>query len=257
MKKIILSTALLSLALVSCNDDKKLQEIQIPDALPAQEAQPVSSDLGSPADVKAEGKFQMKGLKYAYNALEKAIDPQTVAIHYGKHHVGYANNLNKAIAGTDLEAKTIEDILTTLDVNNAAVRNNAGGYYNHNLYWDILAQTPGEISEDLAKAITENFGSKDELIKQLKEAGTKQFGSGWSWLVVTKDGKLAVTATANQDNPLMPNATVKGTPILGIDVWEHAYYLNYQNKRADYLDKIFEIVDWKTVSDYYTKATTK
>lgn len=257
MKKIILSTTLLSIILVSCTDEKKLQEIQIPDA-PAQETtQTVTSDFGNPADVKAEGKFQMKGLKYGYNALEKAIDPQTVAIHYGKHHVGYANNLNKAIAGTDLESKSIEDILTTLDVNNAAVRNNAGGYYNHNLYWDILAQNPGEMSEALAKAITENFGSKDELVKQLKDAGTKQFGSGWAWLVVTKDGKLAVTATANQDNPLMPNATVKGTPILGIDVWEHAYYLNYQNKRADYLDKIFDIVDWKSVSDYYTKATTK
>lgn len=255
MKKIVIAAITLSTFMVGCNDDKKLQEVQIPDA-PMQEEK-ATTDFGNPADVKAEGKFQMQGLKYAYNDLEAAIDPQTVAIHYGKHHLGYANNLNKAIAGSDLENKSIEEILTNLDVNNAALRNNAGGYYNHNLYWDILAKTPGQASEALTKAINENFGSVDALITQLKDAGAKQFGSGWSWLVVTKDGKLAVTATANQDNPLMPNAAIKGTPILGIDVWEHAYYLNYQNKRADYLDKIFTVLDWKVVSENYAKATTK
>lgn len=255
MKKSFFLAAMLSVVLASCNDEKKLQEIEIPDALPASEQ--VTNDFGSPADVKAEGKFQMQGLKYGYDGLSKVIDPKTVYTHYSKHHLGYANNLNKAITGTPLENQTIEEILVGLDVNNAAVRNNAGGYYNHNLYWDILSPTPGTASDAFTQAVVANFGSQDELVKQLKDAGAKQFGSGWSWLVVTPEGKLVVTATANQDNPLMPNAAVKGTPVLGIDVWEHAYYLNYQNKRADYLDQIFEIIDWKVVSDNYNKAANK
>lgn len=256
MKKSIFLAALLSVVLVSCNNEKKLQEIQIPDALPTEHTE-ASVEYGNPTDVKAEGKFQMQGLKYSYDGLSKVIDPKTVFTHYSKHHLGYANNLNKAIVGTPLENQTIEEILVGLDVNNAPVRNNAGGYYNHNLYWDILSATPQAASADFTSAVVANFGSQEDLVKQLKEAGAKQFGSGWSWLVVTTEGKLVVTSTANQDNPLMPNATVKGTPVLGIDVWEHAYYLNFQNKRADYLDQIFEIIDWKTVSDNYTKAITK
>lgn len=256
MKKNILLIPALALAttLFSCKDKKELEEVQIPDAEVVTAAPKV--DYGNPADIKAEGKFQMKGLKYSYNALEAAIDAKTVEIHYSKHHVGYANNLNKAIAGTPLESKSIEDILSGLDINNAAVRNNAGGYYNHNLYWDILSPKPGVAGEKLAEAITKEFGSLDNLIAKLKEAGTKQFGSGWAWLTTDATGKLTVSATANQDNPLMPNAEVKGTPILGIDVWEHAYYLNYQNKRADYLDNIFKILDWKSVSDKYEAAIT-
>jgi superoxide dismutase, Fe-Mn family len=255
MKKSIFFAAILSVVLVSCNNEKKLQEIEIPDALPTQPAATV--DYGNPADVKAEGKFQMQGLKYAYDSLAKAIDPETVFIHYSKHHLGYANNLNKAIVGTPLENQTIEQILQGLDVNNNAIRNNAGGYYNHNLYWNILSPNPQVASEEFSNAVVSSFGSQDELVKQLKEAGAKQFGSGWSWLVVTPEEKLVVTSTPNQDNPLMPNASVKGTPILGIDVWEHAYYLNYQNKRTDYLDKIFDIIDWKTVADNYSAAIAK
>ncbi|UYW01836.1 superoxide dismutase [Flavobacterium agricola] len=254
MKKTILTTSLLSLFLLSCNENKNLQEVAIADA--TEQTSEVKS-YPDPAEVKADGKFQMQGLKYGYSDLNKAIDPETVFIHYSKHHLGYANNLNKAIAGTPQENQTIEEILVGLDVNNATLRNNAGGYYNHNLYWDVLSPTPHEASKEFDEAVKATFGSKDELVKQLKDAAAKQFGSGWSWLVVTPEGKLAVTATANQDNPLMPNAAVKGTPIFGIDVWEHAYYLNYQNKRADYLDEIFNIVDWEIVSENYAKALTK
>jgi len=254
MKKSILATSLLSAVLFSCQDQKKLQEIEIPESV---QQTSVEKTYPNPADAKAEGKFQMQGLKYGYADLHQAIDPETVFIHYSKHHVGYANNLNKAVAGTPQENQTIEEILIGLDVNNSALRNNAGGYYNHNLYWNVLSPTPREASKEFDEAVKATFGSKAELVKQLKDAGAKQFGSGWSWLVVTPQGKLAVTASANQDNPLMPNAPVKGTPILGIDVWEHAYYLNYQNKRADYLDKIFDIIDWKVVSENYAQALQK
>ena len=194
----------------------------------------------------------MKGLKYSYDALAPFIDGRTMEIHYSKHHLGYANKLNKAIVGTDLETKTIEEILTKLDIKNTALRNNAGGYYNHNLFFEILnPKAGGTPSGELAQAITTEFGSFDEFQKKIAEVATNQFGSGWAWLIVTKEGKLAITSTSNQDNPLMPNAEVKGTPILAIDVWEHAYYLNYQNKRADYLTTIFNVIDWKVVNEKY------
>mgnify|MGYP003598872769 FL=1 len=195
----------------------------------------------------------MKGLKYSYDALAPFIDGRTMEIHYSKHHLGYANKLNKAIVGTDLETKTIEEILTKLDIKNTALRNNAGGYYNHNLFFEILnPKAGGTPSGELAQAIATEFGSFDEFQKKIAEVATNQFGSGWAWLIVTKEGKLAITSTSNQDNPLMPNAEVKGTPILAIDVWEHAYYLNYQNKRADYLTAIFNVIDWKIVGEKYT-----
>src|SRR5690606_1952401 len=213
--------------------------------------------LGNPEDVKAEGKFQMSGLSYAYNDLEPHLDAKTMEIHYSRHHLGYTNNLNKAIAGTDLENKTIEEILSGLDLENKAVRNNAGGYYNHNLFWEILSPEKTEPSGTLLEKINTDFGSVDALITQLKDAGAKQFGSGWSWLVVNKDGKLQVGSTPNQDNPLMPNMTISGTPILGIDVWEHAYYLNYQNKRADYLDAIFHVINWNKVAEKFEATQTK
>ena len=187
------------------------------------------------------------------NALAPFIDGRTMEIHYSKHHLGYANKLNKAIVGTDLETKTIEEILTKLDIKNTALRNNAGGYYNHNLFFEILnPKAGGTPSGELAQAIATEFGSFDEFQKKIAEVATNQFGSGWAWLIVTKEGKLAITSTSNQDNPLMPNAEVKGTPILAIDVWEHAYYLNYQNKRADYLTAIFNVIDWKIVGEKYT-----
>ncbi len=252
MKKvsIVLSSFLMVVALQSCQE-KEVVEVEI--------TEPVKEEViqGNPADVKAEGKFQMLGLPYAYNALEPAIDGRTMEIHYSKHHVGYANNLNKAIAGTDLENKSIEEILTGLDLENKAVRNNAGGYYNHNLFWEILSPEKTTPSGVLLESINADFGSVDNLITQLKDAGAKQFGSGWSWLVVNKEGKLQVGSTTNQDNPLMPNMAVSGTPILGIDVWEHAYYLNYQNKRADYLDAVMQIINWEVVAKKYQAALDK
>ncbi len=244
---VIIASFLAVVTLQSCQE-KKVVEVEI--------TEPVAEEvtLGNPADVKAEGKFQMPGLAYAYNALEPNIDGRTMEIHYSKHHLGYANNLNKAIAGTDLENKSIEEILTELDLENKAVRNNAGGYYNHNLFWEILSPETTSPSGALLESINAEFGSVDNLINQLKEAGSKQFGSGWAWLVVNKEGKLQVGSTANQDNPLMPNMGISGTPILGIDVWEHAYYLNYQNKRADYLDAIFNIINWDAVAKKHEAA---
>ncbi len=255
MKKlVILSFAVITF--LSCKKENELVEVQIPDP----EVPITNTTYGNPADVKVDegGVFKMKGLKYSYDALAPFIDGRTMEIHYSKHHLGYANKLNKAIAGTNLETKTIEEILSQLDINNAAVRNNAGGYYNHNLFFEILSPKAGGIPIDaLAEAITTEFGSFDEFQKKITEAAANQFGSGWAWLVVTKDGKLAVTSTANQDNPLMPNAEIKGTPILAIDVWEHAYYLNYQNKRTDYLTAIFNIIDWKVVNNKYESALAK
>lgn len=246
MKKtnIVLLSFLMIATLQSCQE-KEVVEVEI--------TEPVTEEitLGNPADVKADGKFQMSELSYSYNALEPNIDGRTMEIHYSKHHLGYTNNLNKAIAGTDLEDKTIEEILTELDLENKTVRNNAGGYYNHNLFWEILSPEKTEPSGVLLEKINADFGSVDTLISQLKQAGSKQFGSGWAWLVVNKEGKLQVGSTANQDNPLMSNVGISGTPILGIDVWEHAYYLNYQNKRADYLNSIFGVINWDRVAEKY------
>ena len=249
MKKLfIISFALVSI--LGCKKDNDLVEVQIPDP----EVPVTQTAFGNPADVKVdEGSiFKMKGLKYSYDALAPFIDGRTMEIHYSKHHLGYANKLNKAIVGTDLETKTIEEILTKLDIKNTALRNNAGGYYNHNLFFEILnPKAGGTPSGELAQAIATEFGSFDEFQKKIAEVATNQFGSGWAWLIVTKEGKLAITSTSNQDNPLMPNAEVKGTPILAIDVWEHAYYLNYQNKRADYLTAIFNVIDWKIINEKY------
>lgn len=252
MKKtvITLSALFMIISLQSCKD-KEVVEVVV--------EEPVKEEvvIGNPENVKAEGKFQMVALPYSYDALQPHIDAKTMEIHYSKHHLGYTNNLNKAIAGTDLESKTIEEILSGLDLENKAIRNNAGGFYNHNLFWEILSPEKTEPSGALLEKINADFGSVDTLITQLKEAGAKQFGSGWAWLVVNKDGKLQVGSTANQDNPLMPNIGISGTPILGIDVWEHAYYLNYQNKRADYLDTIFNIINWNEVAKKYDAALIK
>lgn len=212
---------------------------------------------GNPADVKAEGKFQMVKLPYAYNALEPNIDAKTMEIHYSKHHLGYTNNLNKAVAGTDLESKTIEEILTAIDMNNAALRNNAGGFYNHNLYWEIMSPTKTEPKDALLAKINADFGSVEELKKQLTDAAATQFGSGWAWLVVDKDGKLKVGKTGNQDNPLMPGLSISGTPIIGIDVWEHAYYLSYQNLRPKYIEAFFNVLNWDEVAKKYDAAIKK
>lgn len=199
--------------------------------------------------------FELPALPYATDALEPHIDKETMEIHHGKHHQAYVDNLNKAIAGTDAENLSIEEISKNISKYSPAVRNNGGGHYNHSLFWTILSPNGGGTpSGDLAAAIDEAFGSFDELKKKLQEAGATRFGSGWAWLVVGADGKLQVTSTANQDNPLFDIAEVKGTPILGIDVWEHAYYLNYQNKRPAYLDAIFSVIDWEAVAKRYAEA---
>jgi Fe-Mn family superoxide dismutase len=196
--------------------------------------------------------FQLAPLPYAFNALEPHIDARTMEIHHGKHHAAYTNNLNAAIEGTVLEGKSIEDILGQVSKHSPAVRNNGGGYYNHNLFWEIMSPNGGgEPSGVLADDIKSRFGSFAEFKEAFSKAGATQFGSGWAWLLVDASGALAVTNSPNQDNPLMDLSPVKGTPILGMDVWEHAYYLNYQNRRPDYIAAFWNVVNWDEVSRRY------
>ena len=198
--------------------------------------------------------FQLPDLPYNFDALEPHIDSKTMQIHHGKHHAGYTNKLNTAIAGTDLEGKTIEDILKNLDMNNTAVRNNGGGYFNHSLFWEIMGPNCGGKPEgQLAAAIERDFGSFEEFKSNFSSAAGTRFGSGWAWLCVDLNGGLEVCSTANQDNPLMPGECGK-TPILGLDVWEHAYYLNYQNRRPDYVAAFFNVINWAKVSENYNSA---
>ncbi|PDH44109.1 MAG: superoxide dismutase [Flavobacteriales bacterium MED-G22] len=198
--------------------------------------------------------FELPTLKYPYDALEPHIDARTMEIHHSKHHNGYTNNLNSAIAGSALERKTIEDILSNLDMDQKAVRNNGGGYYNHSLFWSILSPKGGGTPNgDLASAIDSAFGSYEAFKEAFSKAAATQFGSGWAWLCVLKGGAVEVCATANQDNPIMPGIGCEGTPILGLDVWEHAYYLNYQNRRPEYINAFFNIIDWEKVAARYAK----
>ncbi|MFT5237452.1 MAG: Fe-Mn family superoxide dismutase [Flavobacteriaceae bacterium] len=198
--------------------------------------------------------FKLPQLNYAHDALEPNIDSRTMEIHHGKHHQGYTNNLNAAIEGTDLEGKSIENILTNLDMNNKAVRNNGGGFYNHSLFWEILSPNGGGVpSGDLADAINDAFGNFDIFKENFSGAAKTQFGSGWAWLCVQKGGKIEVCSTPNQDNSLMPGVGCGGTPILGLDVWEHAYYLNYQNRRPDYVEAFFNVINWEEVSARYQR----
>ena len=197
--------------------------------------------------------FELPKLKYAHNALEPHIDVRTMEIHHGKHHQGYTNNLNGAIAGTDFEGKSIESILIDMDMNNKGVRNNGGGYYNHNLFWEVMSPNGGgNPSGELADAIDSSFGSYDAFVDLFSNAAKGRFGSGWAWLCVHKGGKLEVCSTPNQDNPLMPGVGCGGYPILALDVWEHAYYLNYQNRRPDYVSAFFNIIDWDEVASRYS-----
>ena len=199
--------------------------------------------------------FQLPDLGYAYDALEPHIDARTMEIHHTKHHNGYTTKLNGAVAGTDLEGKSIEDILANLDMSNGAVRNNGGGFYNHSLFWTVMnPEDRGYLSGELKDAIEAAFGSKDAFIEAFSKAAATQFGSGWAWLCVHKGGKVDVCSTPNQDNPLMPGVTCGGTPILGLDVWEHAYYLNYQNRRPDYIDAFFKVINWNEVEKRYAEA---
>lgn len=197
-------------------------------------------------------------LSYSFEALEPIIDKLTVEIHYTRHHKAYFDNFMKAIANTDLSNRSLNEIFSNVSKYPEAIRNNGGGYYNHILYWEILKPGPrSNISDNLKNAITKDFGSMDELKKQLSDASLKRFGSGWAWLSVDSEGKLFVSSTPNQDNPLMDVVDKKGFPILGIDVWEHAYYLKYQNKRADYVNLIWDAINWEVVSVFYDSISKK
>ncbi|MFC4220764.1 superoxide dismutase [Flagellimonas marina] len=196
--------------------------------------------------------FELPKLPYAYDALEPHIDARTMEIHHTKHHNGYTTKLNDAIAGTDLEGKDIEDILSNLDMSNGAVRNNGGGFYNHSLFWEVMSPNGGGAPTGiLAAAIDSAFGSFEGFKEKFTTAAGTRFGSGWAWLCVHKGGKLEICSTPNQDNPIMPGVECGGQPILGLDVWEHAYYLNYQNKRPDYISAFFNVINWAKVAENY------
>jgi Fe-Mn family superoxide dismutase len=196
--------------------------------------------------------FELPELPYAHDALEPHIDTQTMQIHHGKHHAGYTNNLNAAIAGTNLEGKSIEDILADVNNQSAGVRNNGGGYYNHGLFWNCMSPNGGgEPSGELGAAINEAYGSFDAFKDAFSKAAATRFGSGWAWLCVHEGGKVEVCSSPNQDNPLMPGVGCGGFPILGLDVWEHAYYLKYQNRRPDYISAFLNVINWDYVADLY------
>ena len=199
--------------------------------------------------------FTLPNLPYAFDALEPSIDARTMEIHHDKHHAGYTTKLNAALEGTDMGDKSIEDILKNVGSSSTAVRNNGGGYYNHSLFWSVMSPNGGgKPSGQLAQAIDKAFGSYDSFKEKFSSAAGGQFGSGWAWLIVKNGGELAATSTPNQDNPLMDVVDEKGTPILGLDVWEHAYYLNYQNRRPDYVSAFFDVVNWQEVERRYQAA---
>ncbi len=199
--------------------------------------------------------FELPKLGYAYDALEPNIDARTMEIHHSKHHNGYTTKLNAAIEGTDNAGKTIENILGNLDMDNKAVRNNGGGFYNHSLFWSVMnPEGKGRLSGALKDAIEAKFETVDAFKDAFSNAAKTQFGSGWAWLCAHKDGSVSVCSTPNQDNPLMPGVTCGGTPILGLDVWEHAYYLNYQNRRPDYVEAFFNLINWNEVEKRYAEA---
>lgn len=199
--------------------------------------------------------FQLPALPYAPTALEPHIDARTMEIHHGKHHNAYVTNLNKAIEGTPLEGRNIEEVLAGLDMKNMAVRNNGGGHYNHTLFWNIMSANGGGSPDgDLGSAIDAVFGTFDAFKEKFAQAAATRFGSGWAWLCVHKGGRVEICSTPNQDNPLMPDTGCGGTPILGLDVWEHAYYLNYQNRRPDYVSAWWNVVDWSAVAKRYTAS---
>jgi Fe-Mn family superoxide dismutase len=256
MKKIIytISSLFLFSFLISCNNKKLVEVVEVP--LPTAEEKVA---LGSPDDVKAEpGSFLIEKLPYSYDALAPAISALNLEAHYSKHYLTYTNNLNAAIAGTEYENMSIENILAKLDINDTELRNNAGAYYNHSLYWKSMGPNAGGNPKDsIAAVIDRDFGSYSEFKNAFKEEASKQFGSAWVWLIVDKSGKLKITSSINQDNPLMRNATVQGTPILALDLWEHAYYLGHQYRRASYIDSFFNIIDWDKIQENYQNTFIK
>lgn len=244
-KNILLLTAVTSFLLFSCKNKEEMTEVQVPSAT-AKDTIPAKGDPKSV--VASQGAFQMKGLNYGYNDLEPYMDGQTVETHYSKHHLGYCNKLNDAVKGTPLETMSIEEILKGIDLKNSALRNNAGGYYNHNIFWEIIGpKAGGRPTGKVAELINKDFGTFDEFKTQFTDAAKGLFGSGWVWLVYQNDGTLKITTSINQDNPLMPNAEVKGYPLMNIDVWEHAYYLKYKNERPKYVENFWQLVDWSKV----------
>lgn len=250
MKKFVYIICGFSL-LLSCNNKKLTEVVEVP--LPAA-AEKVT--LGNPDDVLADpGAFAMVKLPYSYDALAPHIDALTMDIHYSKHYLTYTNNLNRALDGSEFQKLPLDEILTKLDMSNANLRNNAGGYYNHNIFWESMTPNGGgEPTGALAAAIVKDFGSFADFRVAFEGAASRQFGSGWAWLVVDRTGKLQVTSTANQDNPRMPQALVPGRPILALDVWEHAYYLNYQYRRSKYIDAFFNVINWKLAGEKYDEA---
>jgi len=244
----------LLILVISCNNKKLTEVVEVP--LPTAEEK---FTIGSPNDVEAnEGSFELLKLPYTYDAVSPEIEAGTMQLHYSKHYLNYANNLNKSIKGTDYEDLSIEEILAKSTSDSLNIRNNAGGYYNHSLFFECISPKSGSQPKDtIAIAINRDFGSLDGFKNQFKNAANNLFGSGWAWLIVDSSGKLKVTTTPNQDNPLMPKAEVHGKPILALDVWEHAYYLEYQNSRKNYIEAFFKIINWKKVGEKYEEALKK
>jgi Fe-Mn family superoxide dismutase len=244
----------LLILVISCNNKKLTEVVEVP--LPTAEEK---FTIGSPNDVEAnDGTFELVKLPYAYDAISPEIEAGSMQLHYSKHYLNYTNSLNKAIKDTDFEDLSIEEILAKSIPDSLNIRNNAGGYYNHSLFFECIGPKSGSQPKDtLAIAINRDFGSIDGFKNQFKNAANRVFGSGWAWLIVDSSGKLKVTTTANQDNPLMPRAEVPGKPILALDVWEHAYYIEYQNSRKNYIDAFFTIINWKIVGEKYEEALKK
>jgi Fe-Mn family superoxide dismutase len=245
---------LLLLVFAACNNKKLTEVVEVP--LPKAEEK---MTIGDPDDIHAEeGSFELQELGYRYDELAPNLDAMTMELHYAKHYLAYANALNKAIDSTEFEKLSIEEILTKLDVNDENLKNNAGGYYNHGIYWESISPKLNLFPKDTLEAsLKKDFGSFESFKTQFMAAANKHFGSGWAWLVVDKSGKLVITTTENQDNPLMSNAIVKGTPILGIDLWEHAYYLNYQQKKKNYITAVMKVIKWKKVGEKYEESLLK
>jgi Fe-Mn family superoxide dismutase len=256
MKKANLCLLCFSILLVieSCNNKKLTEVVEVP--LPSAVEK---FTIGSPDEIEAEeGSFKLVKLSYKYDAVSPEIEARTMQIHYSKLYLAFANSLNKTIKNTEFENLTIDEILSKSVADSLNLRNNAGGYYNHSLFFECIGpKAGGQPKDTLAIAITKDFGSFEGFKNQFKNTANRQFGSGWAWLIVDKSGKLQVTTTPDQDNPLMPKAIVSGTPILAIDLWEHAYYLQYQNKRKNYIDAFFNIINWKVVGEKYEEAVKK
>lgn len=251
MKKIVL-ISLLYVSITACKKEKQLIEVDLPDRNYVEEI-----IYSNPDQVKTnQGPFQMPALAYQYNDLEPHIDAKTMELHYSRHLLGYANKLNLAVKDIELKSKKIEDLLENLDIDNPFLRNNAGGYYNHNLYFEILSNKKNtEPTPKLQEAIIKNFGSFSEMKKQLNEKASNFFGSGWIWIIVDQKGDLKIVLTYNEDNPLMKNSVERGTPIFAIDLWEHAYYLKENNAKGTYIQNILNVINWEVVSKKYEETS--